>query len=121
MLSLFRCRLCMAAACSQRRRVGQQAEVARGRKVTWYVTSDYNVPYLIPAVCCLAAEPARTEGENQEPIEEVVGRAVAVQQAKFGLLVAAVAALTVRFWDLPLLHVPPSCTCASATCRLCCS
>ena len=46
-------------------------------------------------------EPARGEGENQEPIEEVVGRAVAVQQAKFGLLVAAVATLTVRLWEPP--------------------
>jgi hypothetical protein len=44
--------------------------------------------------------PALDEGEAEAPIEEVVGRAVAVQQAKFGLLVSAVAALTVRCGDM---------------------
>ena len=40
----------------------------------------------------------------------MVGRAVAVQQAKFGLLVAAVAVLTVRSWELPEPRGPsPEC------------
>lgn len=45
--------------------------------------------------CHLTAEP--NLGEFPEgPVEEVVARAVAVQQAKFGLLVSTVAALTAR-------------------------